>query len=294
MKANKKIDWQTGMEITSQTFIEAENFQQFHDDLNRKLVSLRSYGLIPKVKFTLDSTIIDFTLTIEEICCEAITKNGTLLNLHEGGIINLPSMYTGEYFVVAKIKEQKHIEINEIPYLETVYEYDLKQWADLSDGNLFPLLKIKKENEYWEKVVYIPPCIAISSCRELINNSEEIRTLFNEINDNIGRKKYNSYLMYAFSILSIELNSFTKNETPSELILLLKKIIATLLLCEPDFDNTSKTFLQNEYDHYDISKAFEQLIILFNSFKDKLFQEEVVEEKIEEETPINDEWCPPI
>jgi hypothetical protein len=299
MKTIKRLDWKRGMEVMPSTFIASDNFQQFNHDINRKLITQKSYGLLPKVKFDIQSVIVDAILEIQEIYCEAITKNGVLIQLFEKFTIPLPSLLTGEHYIVAQIKDISHVEINEIPYLQVEYYYEVKQWAELSDGNVFPIIKIKKDGEYWEKVEYIPPCYTISSCRILLNKHEEIRKLLNEIFETIDKKKYQPYLVYGLSLHLLELNNYTNNETPYELVLLLKKIIKTLLEFEPDFDGNTDKYLQSEFEHNDVLNTLNQALLRVQNFLNFLTQqklpiEDIIEEKDTSVIEENKDWIPEI
>ncbi|MFZ4398525.1 MAG: hypothetical protein ACOYO1_00710 [Bacteroidales bacterium] len=296
MIINKRIDWKQGMEITPYTFIEADYYEQFNHDINRKLASIKSYGLLPKVKFNINSDIINSSIEIHEINCEAITRNGLFFQIFEKFTFELPSLLKGEYYIVAKIKEYIQLEVNEVPYIQMEYDFELKELAELSDGNLFPLIKIRKENEYWEKVDYIPPSFALSCSRMLSNKHEEIKKLLNEISECIYNKKYESYLTYSFSMLLLEMNHYTKNETPYELVLLLKKFVKTFLFFEQNIGEKAINFIKKEFDNNDIFITLEEVTIIFYYFKEILGKEEIFEELPEKEEPIieDNEWNPVI
>ncbi len=273
MKANKRIDWKQGMLITPDTFIESDNYHQLHHEINRKLIIQKSYGLLPDSNFVIESEITSSTLEIKKIYCEAIIKNGKLILIDKKYSIPLPNIPSGEFYIAAKIAETSHFETNEIPYLQTEYDFEIrpiKSGTELSDDNFFPIMKITNASGSWENMDYIPPCLTISSCRILIDLQEEIKKISNEIIVLITNKKYEPYLLYNLTMLFLELNNYTKSETPFVMVLLLKKIFKTILICHPDLDNCVDIFIQKEYDHDDIKKRLDQAFQFLQKYKEVL------------------------
>jgi hypothetical protein len=273
MKANKRIDWKQGMLITPETFIESDNYHQFHHEINRKLIIQNSYGLLPHSNFLIESVISDSNLEIKKIYCEAILKNGILILIDKSSSIPLPNLPTAVYYVFAKIAESLHFIRDEIPFIQTEYEFEIrsiKSVEELTDDNLFPILKITNESGSWEILDYIPPCITISSCRILVNLQDEIKRIANEIIVLISNKTYEPYLLYNLTMLFLELNNYSNNETPFVMVLLLKKIFKTILYCHPDLDNSAESFIQKEYDHNDIKKKLDQAFLFLEKYKEVL------------------------
>jgi hypothetical protein len=273
MKANKKIDWKQGMIITPETFIESDNYQEFHDEINRKLIIQKSYGLLPNSKFFIEANIVDSKLEIKRIYCEAITKNGGLIFIDKNYSIPLTNLASGEFYVAAKMKESSRFEVNEIPYIQSEYDFELiqiKSGTECLDDQLFPIMKISTLSGSQEILDYIPPCISISSCGILIDLQDAIKKISNEIIVLIGKKNYEPYLLYNLTMLFLELNNYSKNETPYILVLQLKKIIKTILLCNPDIDDSAETFIQRSYDHNDIKKKLDQAFLFLQKYKEVL------------------------
>lgn len=281
-----RIDWKQGMEVMPATMIAADNYQLFHHELNRKFLDQQSYGLFPRVKFDINCSITNNLLQIQEVYCDAITRNGQFIQLRGNYTIALPQLSAGECYLVVKTKGFSQIEINEIPYSEVIYDLEFRQWAELRD-EVLPIIKILKEGEEWKIVDYIPPCFTINSCKMLGNKLEEIRKLVKDISEHFKNKNYPAHIEYAFSLLFMELNYLTKNEIPYDLILLLKKTIISFPACEPELFGDDEGFLQNEYDHNDIIKALNQAHSLLRKFLAILIMKEKKEEPIIE-PPIED------
>lgn len=296
MKANNRLAWKQGMLITPEILIESDNYQQFHHMTNRKLIIRSSYGLLPKVKFAIDSDIIDSDMEIKDIYCEAVTQNGNIMLLDKKCVISLPSLPVGKYYITVKNSDPSYFETNEIPYCRNEYDYEVKSWVELSNGSFFPIMKMQNEAGYWERIDYIPPCFAISSCRILKNKYDEIIRILNEIQGIIDRRNYEPYLTYSLAMLILELNNYTQNETPFEMVLLLKKILKTILLMQADLDNDLENFIQTEYDHNDVLVLIDSAIDHIQKIENALSQEKPEEKPQEEEKKEiePDEWVPPI
>lgn len=293
MKENMRIGWKQGMEVMPATLIAADSYQLFHHELNRKLLTQQSYGLFPRVKFDINCSITNNLLQIQEVHCDAITRNGQFIQLRGKYTVTLPQLPAGECYLVVKIKGFSPIEINEIPYSEVIYDLEFRQWAELSDGNVLPIIKILKEGEWWKMADYIPPCFTISSCRMLVNKHEEIRKLVNEISGHFTNKNYPVHIEYAFSLLLIELNYLTKNEIPYDLILLLKKIIKSFLACEPEMNSDDTDgFLKSDYDHNDIIKALDKAHSLLRKFLEILIMKEAKKESLPKPPGEPEEYVP--
>jgi hypothetical protein len=279
-----KIDWQKGMDITSKTFIELEEYHKFLHEIARNFITADSYGLFPKVKFEISTSINDSILTIDRIFCKAITKNGVIIITEEGSTINLPTtIHTGIFFITIKALREKKIVINDVPYLIPEYEYEFKEKEDLTNHDLFPILKINRNFDQWEVLDYVPPCYCISSNRILIQKFEDIRTLCNSMLG-IIEKKYEDNKGNLLTLSFLELNSFTKNEKPSDLTRVLKKIVQCMLFCEDDFDIGASEFINNTHDHYDIWDSVNSAYGLLKKFEETLYLEKV-EKEVEEPPP---------
>ena len=292
MTENMRIDWMQGMEIIPATLIAADNYHLFHHDLNRKLLSQQVYGLIPRIKFDINCSISNNLLQIQEIHCDAITRNGQVIQLHGKYTVTLPPSSMGEFYLVVKTQGSTHVEINEIPYTDVNYNLEFKPWAELADGNIFPVIKIRKEGDYWQTVDYIPPCFTISSCRMLIGKYEEMKKIVKEIHGHFLNLHYADYLEYSFSLLLSELNFMTKNETPYVFLLLIRKIVGTFFACEQDLINEGDNFIKNDYDHNDLQIMLDQASILLNKFLEILIEKGKGTPL--PEPPEQEEWVPQI
>jgi hypothetical protein len=292
MEENMRIDWKQGMEVMPATFIASDNYQLFHHELNRKFLAQQSYGLFPRVKFDINCSITNNLLQIQEIYCDAITRNGQFIQLRGNYTVGLPQSSAGEFYLVVKTKGFSQIEINDIPYSEVIYDLEFRQKAELSNINGLPIIKILKEGEGWRIAEYIPPCFTVDSCRMLIEKHGEILKLMEDISEHFRDKNYPAHIEYAFSLFWMELKYMTKNEIPYDLVLLVKKTIMSFLACEPEeLNGDADGFLKSEYDHNDIIIALDKAQSLLRKFLEILTKKDVKEEPIPK-PPEPEEYIP--
>jgi hypothetical protein len=291
MKENMRIDWMQGMEVIPATMIAADNYHIFHHELNRRLLTQQSYGLLPRVKFDISGTITNNLLQIQEIHCDAITRNGQFIQFHGPFTTPLPQDSSLECFLVIKTKGVTHQAINEIPYSEIICDFEFRQRVELSDGNILPVIKLLKEHEGWRMAEYIPPCFTLSSCRLFIARYEEIRKIMNEISGLIRDKGFPEHILHFYSLLFLEVNSLSKNEIPFDLILLLKKTVHTVVACEPQLQESSEGFLKSEYDPNDVLTSLDKARMILKRFREIL---ETIKEPLPEQPAEPEEWVPSI
>jgi hypothetical protein len=285
MNIYHKIDWKPGMEITASTFIEAEKYHLFQHKINRKLATLKSYGLLPNTRFECLYTVNGDTLQVEDLQCEAITRNGSLLQIKNEFSIAIPEIEVDTLYLVAQIEGFSPVEIDNVPYMELNYYYTFKMWEELSNGNVFPLLKLTRYDGGWREMNYIPPAIALNSHKELKNKHQKAIKLIDEIMAVLKEKNVPASLLYYFSLFSIELKFYTTDESPFEFLLLLKKILRTIELYTQDLKDKLRNLLESTHDPNGLAEVLQEIISSLSEFNELLQTKPVEPPK---EDPIED------
>lgn len=266
MKVFNKIDWQLGMDINAETLIHADQYNFSRHQIHQKLATLTSYGLLPQTKYEIISRLKGNILEVESLQCEAISKSGKLFRINESFDIPLSESEQGIYYLVAQIDGYLQEMVDTIPCMKVNYSFHLKRWIDLSNGNIIPLLKLKKDGQGWSSFDYIPPVIALSSHRALIQHFSDIKKLFIQISDRIATWPDYGFLSYLLSIYLLDIESYSTNETPAEYVLLLKKILRTLSSYCPLEGWNPEHFMAEKYDHSEIKQTMEEAEQLFQLF----------------------------
>lgn len=269
-----KVNWEKGMEITAATFIEAERYHTYRQDLNRRLLILRSYGLVPGDQYELESRILDNTLEITRMHCEAVSRKASLFQLYVPLTFTLPECEEGVYYFMVYNEGSETYDRNEISYIRPHCSYGLKQRQELSGGDFFPLLKLVKSSSGWQKADYIPPSVSLSAHPGLSHYYLEIKRIVDAITAHL--KEHNDKIEFLLSYTAIELHFFTGNEAPGELILLVKKIMKILQYNAPHFKEDMESYIAMPYDHDDCAENFEEAVKLLESYREIIMRIEVV------------------
>ena len=294
MKYNK-LFWRTGQEITPETFIQSDNYICAQHNLIRQLIHRQYYGLLPvndadTDMFSVNATLNGSEISIDQLCCNGITKEGYLISFDNDQLPSIAkqmplsiSKTPGIYFVVLRIApfEQTLVEpvINEdVPLALPVYGLDIKESTNI-EGNELPILKI--DNSEANPAIdrnYIPPCMAVCSYQPLVDQFEELKETLNTILSMILKKKDQfQSLIYPVSFLLFDLEQFSKNASPGDLIQLLKKTVKTFEFFIKNASLNYAKAVNAPYCRDDIAPALQSLIKCFQDVQ--RFIGEVKQEK---------------
>jgi len=275
----KKIFWKTGLEITPDTFIQADNYSCAQQNLIRRLINLQYYGLLPVDETGVSSLIVDATIsgtevTIDQLFCQGITKDGYLIDFRKNQICSvdtnqllIPGKTARAYYVVVRIKPFEYmlvepVENEETPFALPVYELDIKELSQI-EGHELAILKIDNSQQS-PKIYrdYIPPCMALRSYEGLIDYYREIKQVIANILSTISAKKtpYRE-LIYPFTFLLFDLEQFSPNNPPYHLIQQLKKMVKTI---EVYFISFEKKFKEGESTSFSYEES-DALVRAYNN-----------------------------
>lgn len=99
MNVNARIDWQTGMEITAQTFTKFDENIVYRQQVASRIMNGNRFGLIPFSKFDCQAGFVKNTLEIERLSCMALLPSGKVLHIDEKVVVPIPMLYGEEYFL---------------------------------------------------------------------------------------------------------------------------------------------------------------------------------------------------
>ena len=123
MTKYNRINWQTGMEITPQVLIDADNFQIERQNIIRCLQVMPCYGLLPESIFNEDNTHRQF-----------ITPTGELINFNEQDV-----KYTGNIPPCISINSHQNL---------------LQKFNEIKESTNHILTEIKEQEKY--KALLLP------------------------------------------------------------------------------------------------------------------------------------------
>jgi len=290
MEKHHKLNWKTGLDITPEIFIASDNYHIFERNLLGYFLSCNLYGTIPDGKFYFEKKIENNKLFINDLECSAISRYGYLIRIDKDKIFNkeldLSKANETKYYVVLTVNPYSVISTNKEE--DFVYpEYNLALiTAKESIENGIPILKIFREGSSWAiDKDYIPPAISINAIDTIVQLFNRIKNETNFIIDKIPE----NYLFYPQLImLQFEMNNFSLQETPKELILIMKKFLRIFQLFLKNTKNMENLpelihFLEEKYNHLEIGNLLKlgiNSLMLVNQKIDEKPVDELMEIKI--------------
>jgi len=293
-----KIFWRAGQEITPETFIQADNYICYQQNLIRKIMSRGFYGLLPiddneKQEFSVKAELDDLKIRIEQLCCRGITKDGFLIEIDDKlrplpvkNSLSMPDCSSGKYYVVVRINPYKQVliesvENEETPFSQPAYELDIKKLNQLIENEL-PILKIDFDCNFPQiDRNYIPPCTSILSHKKIFEYYLAYKQILNEILSLIRIKKEQyGQLIFPVSMHILDIEHFSLSESPNSLIQLIRKILKIFGFFIPNLQPGIEKYIIMPYNHNDTEGLFKSFYTCLDEILSLVGKEE---EKVIEE-----------
>jgi hypothetical protein len=230
MKEHNKIHWVKGLDITPEILVSSDNYHITERAFLGQFIAFRLYGILPDKKFGIRKWIDNNanTLYIDDLECVAITHDGYVINIQSAKVprdreVSLKEQ-PGELYVVLTVNPYSLSLVDERG-LHVCQEYNLvlKRIGESIECGI-PLVKIVYNNnsQCWEMDEnYIAPCISLSSVDALKQLFADIKEKFNAIFDKLPE---NDAVYMQTMMLKLELDNYGLQESPQNLVMLLKKI----------------------------------------------------------------------
>ena len=260
MEKHNKIYWKKGLDITPDTFINADNYHIAERNLLGRFCAFRLYGILSDEKFYISKRLDNNTLYIENLECSAITRDGYLIDVQRNTPfdkeISLKEATDTEYYVIITVDPYSNtFADDEKVHIYPEYKLALKR-VGVSIENGIPVLKIYKDDYQAWKIDenYIPPSIALYSVDSL---KEKYIEILNKYNNIIEKLPESDAIYRQATLFKLELDNYCLQESPEELTLLLKKICWILKLYVKleknitEFPSVEK-FMEMKYNHNEI------------------------------------------
>lgn len=291
MNTDIRIDWQSGMEITPQTFIDMENNISEYRLLVRKMIAATNFGVIPRTKFLVSHEIVNGILMLKQVNCNLLLPSGqvAVIETNTNVTINIPPKDVTELFFTVEVGENVVPFIKDgIQHLANEYKFDLKTLPEIR--NAVPILKLVQNNGVW--IVYDPYIMPVMSARTSVPLLEKLDELRQEIQKVISHE-HAEFLEDRVLVLFLleQLNSFSVDESLRDLVVLCKKI--TTVLSYSVFKHKTELPVPNLMDIEPYLNAFKAFLgdiaVAMNDLKPIVV--EVAKEE-EPEPPVEDVFCP--
>ena len=143
MNTDIRIDWQSGMEITPQTFIDMENNISENRLLVRKMIAATNFGVIPRTKFLIVQEIVNNTLMIKQLNCDILLPSGQVVVMEDNTPMQLDIPQKEEqvlYLTIELGDNIKSFKKEDIPHVANEIKLEFRPLSEIR--NAMPLLKL--------------------------------------------------------------------------------------------------------------------------------------------------------
>lgn len=292
MNTDIRIDWQSGMEITPQTFIDMENNISENRLLVRKMIAATNFGVIPRTKFLVSQEIVNNTLMIKQINCDILLPSGQVVVLESTAPMQLviPQKEEQVLYLTVELSESiKSFKKDGIQHVANEIKFEFKPLSEIR--NAVPLLKLMQVNGVWS--VFDPYILPVMSVRSSVTLLEKLEELKQETQKIIGHEHAMVLEDRVLIMLLLEqLASFPVDDSSRELVVLCKRIASALGYSvykqRPDLPSPN---LMDIAPYLNAFKFFlSDVATAMNDLKPTVV--EVKEPEPEPEPPVEDVFCP--
>jgi len=283
MQKKHRIFWRTGLEITPETFKQADNYICSRFNLIHRLIADGNYGLLPvtdtdPTSFVVKTNLNNREIAIEQLVCYGTTAAGYLIEMENNMLASFPRKYLSipdrsakALYVVLRINPFEQV-LNEpvideeAPAAHADYELDIKELDQIGDDELTILKIMNSNNAPYLDPDFIPPCMSVNASPKLLDTFSQIKQLLNEIMVHVKNKGFLvGTSIYPLSMLYDELVDFPLSGQPIVLLRLMKKIIRTYQTFITDIRTLNMPDLLRVYNHNDMSITFQSLLSYLQS-----------------------------
>lgn len=165
MNINSRIDWEAGMALSAQTFVELDaNLARRQQAVNRA-VNGNQFGLIPFTEFDCRGGFVRNKLEIERLTCMALLPSGRILHVDEKVVVSVPLVYGDEYYLACGFGDAEvAFDVKTVPFVRPEHTFGIYALDELQGTDLFPVMKFKvNDGVFLIDDSYIPPCLHLSS-----------------------------------------------------------------------------------------------------------------------------------
>ncbi len=292
MNTDIRIDWQSGMEITPQTFIDMENNISENRLLVRKMIAATNFGVIPRTKFLVSHEIVNNVLMLKQINCDILLPSGQVVVI-ENSLpmqLNIPQKEDQVLFLTVELGESiKTFKKDNIPHVAQEIKMEFKPLSEIR--NAVPLLKLMQVNGVWS--VFDPYILPVMSVRSSVTLLEKLEELKQETQKIIGHEHAMVLEDRVLIMLLLEqLSSFPVDDSSRELVVLCKRIASALGYSvykqRPDLPSPN---LMDIAPYLNAFKFFlSDVATAMNDLKPTVV--EMKEPEPEPEPPVEDVYCP--
>lgn len=293
MNTDIRIDWRSGMEITPQTFIDMENNISENRLLVRKMIAAKSFGIIPRTKFSISYELNGASLIIKQILCDVLLPTGQVAVVETKApfTLDIPDKETTELYLTLEVGDHLvTFEKDGVPHVVNEYKFDFKTLSDIRTQQ--PLLKLIRNNETWTAYEsYVPPVMTVRTSVPLLEKLDALKQSVDKI-----VKHENAEFMedpVLVMLLIDQLVSFSADDSSRDLVVLCKRIATALSysVMKHKVELPAPNLMDVELYLNAFQQFLEDIAVAMNDLQPKVV---VAKEPEPEPEPEPEEWMPMI
>ena len=292
MNTDIRIDWQSGMEITPQTFIDMENNISEYRMLVRKMIAAKNFGIIPRTKFSISQEVFNDVLLLKQIDCDVLLPTGQVVVIETNANIslNIPPKDVTELYLTVELGDRVNsFNRGGTPLAANEVKFDIKPLEEIRTA--IPLLKLVQNNGNWSVYDgYIMPVMTVRSSVKLLEKLDLLKQSAQKIMEHNNINIMEGRVMV--EVLIDQLTSFSVDDSSRELVLLCKRIATALSFAI--YKHKAELPAPNIMNVEPYLDAFIQFLedsaVAMNDLKPMMMEVKEVEK--EPEPPVVDEWMP--
>ena len=216
------------MEITPQTFIDMENNISENRLLVRKMIAAKSFGIIPRTKFSISHELLGGVLTLKQITCDVLLPAGQVAVVETKAPITLtiPDKDTDVLYLTLEVGDHLvTFQKDGVPHVVNEYKFDFKALQDVKTQQ--PLLKLVLANEVWTVYEnYVPPVMTVRASLPLLEKLDALKQSAEVIVNHEHADLMEDPVLVM--LLIDQLMSFSVDDSSRALVLLCKRIATAL------------------------------------------------------------------
>ena len=165
MNINAKIDWQPGMELTAQTFVELDKSLARNQQITHRIANGNHFGVIPGMPFHCQGAFVKKTLEITPLTFMALMPSGKILHVDENVVVDIPILYGKEYYLGCKQGDKvRAFDKERVPFVCPEPVCGIYTLEELEADDILPLMKFKvEEGVFSVDKNYMPPFLNLES-----------------------------------------------------------------------------------------------------------------------------------
>lgn len=164
MDINSRINWSSGMELTTETFAGMDRHIDFQQRVAiQAALGSQRVGILPEVPFDNSGVFVKNCFEMEHFRCMALLASGRIVDVDEPVVVTIPRLFGDCYYLTVGFGEgQAEYEQEGVPYKRPNYRFALNTMEEIESNDLLPVVRFKaNEGVFSLDSDFIPPTLQL-------------------------------------------------------------------------------------------------------------------------------------